>query len=98
MWIDVDSSGLGRATGEPDSHHGLDARSRGTRTSWAAPYGKSGSQTCSALSPLRAKKLDSHYRNVKAVFSANYWGGTEGYSPQTDPFFQRLRTWLNNLR
>ncbi|WP_313706129.1 HNH endonuclease domain-containing protein [Massilia sp.] len=44
----------------------------------------------------RAKKLHWHYENVKMVLGTNYWGGSEGYNPQTDPFYQRLITRLNN--
>lgn len=44
----------------------------------------------------RSKKLYEHYRNVKTVLGSNYWGGTEGYNPSTDPFFRKLITELNN--
>jgi hypothetical protein len=44
----------------------------------------------------RAKKLRWHYENVKTVLGSNYWGGSDGYSPETDPFYRRLITRLNN--
>lgn len=44
----------------------------------------------------RAKRLYWHYGNVKTVLGSNYWGGTEGYNPGSDPFYRRLITRLNN--
>ena len=44
----------------------------------------------------RAKTLQYHYDNVKLALGSNFWGGTEGYNPATDPFYRRLITELNN--
>jgi hypothetical protein len=45
---------------------------------------------------MRARKLYWHYGNVKVVLGSNYWGGAEGYNPETDPFYRKLITRLNN--
>jgi hypothetical protein len=44
----------------------------------------------------RSSSLNYHYENVKKVLGSNYWGGSDSYNPQTDPFFKRLITVLNN--
>lgn len=44
----------------------------------------------------RAKTLQYHYDNVKLALGSNFWGGTDGYNPATDPFYRRLITELNN--
>lgn len=44
----------------------------------------------------RASAINQHYDNVKAVLGSNYWGGTAGYNPTTDPFYRKLITHLNN--
>lgn len=44
----------------------------------------------------RASSLKNHYDNVKTVLGNYYWGGAESYNPETDPFFRRLITVLNN--
>lgn len=44
----------------------------------------------------RAKQLHWHFENVKTILGPNYWGGTEGYNPGSDPFYRRLITRLNN--
>jgi hypothetical protein len=46
----------------------------------------------------RAKKVHWHYENVKTVLGSNYWGGVEGYNPESDPFYRRLITRLNTRR
>lgn len=44
----------------------------------------------------RRENLKSHYENVKSVLGAYHWGGSEGYNPETDVFYKRLITLLNN--
>ncbi len=44
----------------------------------------------------RASSLKQHYENVKLVLGSYYWGGTSYYNPETDPFYKRLITVLNN--
>jgi hypothetical protein len=60
------------------------------------PWKKRIANTLGASPAARAKKLYWHYGNVKAVLGSNYWGGSEGYNPETDPFYRRLITRLNN--
>ncbi len=40
--------------------------------------------------------VKEHYSRVGQILGHNYWGGGKGYSPETDPFFKRLITVLNN--
>ena len=54
------------------------------------------SQTLGKTPALRATGTRLHYQNVREVLNWNYWGGTETFSPDTDPFFRRLITLLNN--
>ena len=44
----------------------------------------------------RARSLKEHYANVRAILGDNFWGGTRGYNPASDPFYRRLITKLNN--
>ncbi|WP_419238643.1 HNH endonuclease [Photobacterium leiognathi subsp. mandapamensis] len=44
----------------------------------------------------RSSNLQNHYENVKSVLGTYYWGGSESYNPETDPFYKRLITALNN--
>jgi hypothetical protein len=44
----------------------------------------------------RAKSLQHHYEQVSIARGKDYWGGTPGYNPETDPFYRRLVTALNN--
>ena len=44
----------------------------------------------------RAKATREHYDNVCNVLGWNYWGGHADYNPETDPFYSRLITVLNN--
>lgn len=62
------------------------------------PWKKRIGDMLGASPAARARKLYWHYGNVKAVLGSNYWGGSEGYSPRMDPFYQRLITRLNNRR
>jgi len=44
----------------------------------------------------RAKALRKHFDQVKTVLGNVYWGGAPGYNPETDPFYRRLVTKINN--
>ena len=44
----------------------------------------------------RSKATHTHYKNVCDVLGWNYWGGRADYNPETDPFYSRLITVLNN--
>lgn len=44
----------------------------------------------------RSIKLKHHYEQIKLARGLDYWGGSSGYNPQTDPFYRRLVTILNN--
>ena len=44
----------------------------------------------------RRKSTESHYDNVSQILGWNYWGGEADYSPESDPFFKRMITVLNN--
>ncbi len=46
----------------------------------------------------RSVSILKHYDNVKKVLGNYYWGGSESYTPSTDPFYRRLITVLNNGR
>lgn len=44
----------------------------------------------------RSSQLLTHYNNVKTVLGSYYWGGSESYNPETDRFYKRFITVLNN--
>jgi len=44
----------------------------------------------------RSSNITKHYENTKLVLGSNYWGGSESYNPETDQFYRRLITVLNN--
>jgi hypothetical protein len=44
----------------------------------------------------RASALRVHYENAKLVLGSNYWGGSNDYNPELDPFYRRFITVLNN--
>lgn len=46
----------------------------------------------------RRDALSQHYDNMKTVLGRYYWGGSETYNPETDAFYQRLITVINNHR
>lgn len=46
----------------------------------------------------RARSLRKHYDAVKTILGAYYWMGSASYNPQTDPFYKKLITQLNNLQ
>ena len=44
----------------------------------------------------RNKSMLYHYENAKIVLKNNYWENSPSYNRETDPFFKRLITKLNN--
>jgi hypothetical protein len=44
----------------------------------------------------RASSIRHHYEQVKTARGEDYWGGITGYNPESDPFYRRLVTVLNN--
>jgi len=46
----------------------------------------------------RGQSLQTHYTRVRAILGDDFWGGTQGYNPSSDPFYRRLITLLNNNR
>lgn len=44
----------------------------------------------------RNKSMLYHYENAKIVLKNNYWENSPNYNRETDPFFKRLITKLNN--
>jgi 5-methylcytosine-specific restriction endonuclease McrA len=45
---------------------------------------------------IRSRTLRKHYEQVKLILGDNYWGGSASYNPESDPFYGRLITMLNN--
>jgi 5-methylcytosine-specific restriction endonuclease McrA len=60
------------------------------------PWKKRIEATIGATRTARISAVKEHYSRVAQIIGHNYWGGTPGYSPETDPFFRRLITVLNN--
>lgn len=44
----------------------------------------------------RGAELRVHYERVKSILGPYYWGGIPSYNPESDPFYRRLITVLNN--
>ncbi len=44
----------------------------------------------------RASTLRMHYENARLALGSNYWGGSKDYNPESDPFYRRFITVLNN--
>ena len=44
----------------------------------------------------RGSELRVHYERVKSILGPYYWGGIPSYNPESDPFYRRLITVLNN--
>jgi hypothetical protein len=44
----------------------------------------------------RSKAFHHHYDQVRLARGLDFWGGTPGYNPESDPFYRRLVTVLNN--
>ena len=44
----------------------------------------------------RAKSTWNHYDNARIALKNNYWENSPSYNRETDPFFRKLITQLNN--
>ena len=44
----------------------------------------------------RRSSILFHYENVKQVLGNNYWNGSSSYNPESDPFYKKFITLLNN--
>ena len=60
------------------------------------PWKKKISSSLGTTARRRSKKLEDHYDNVKEVLGMYWWGGSQSYNPETDPFYRRLITAINN--
>ena len=45
----------------------------------------------------RSKNLQKHYEQVKTIRGNSYWGGSQFYNPEKDPFYRRLITRINGV-
>jgi hypothetical protein len=75
--------------------HKLIARNEnimGSNHSWKARI----SSSLGSNPQARSRALMKHYDQVKLILRDNYWGGSAFYNPESDPFFTRLITVLNN--
>lgn len=46
----------------------------------------------------RSRMMWSHYENARVVLKNNFWESSPNYNRETDPFFKKLITVLNNKR
>jgi hypothetical protein len=60
------------------------------------PWKKKISDQLGATAKSRSVALHVHYDNVRAILGDYFWGGISGYNPETDRFYRRLITKLNN--
>ena len=60
------------------------------------PWKKKIAKALGTTAAQRTRATQEHYKNVSAVLGWNFWGGQTDYSPETDPFYSRLITVLNN--
>lgn len=60
------------------------------------PWKKRIEAAIGATKTARSRTVKEHYTRVGQILGHNYWGGAPGYSPESDPFFRRMITVLNN--
>lgn len=60
------------------------------------PWKKKISDALGNTSLKRAKKMWDHYKNCRVVLKNNFWENSPNYNRETDPFFKKLITVLNN--
>lgn len=60
------------------------------------PWKKKIANAVGNTSSARRKTTVAHYERVKTVLNGRYWEGQPTYNRETDPFFKRLITRLNN--
>lgn len=62
------------------------------------PWKKKIMESLGKTPDARRSTLQKHYDNVRSILGAYYWGGLPSYRPETDPFYKRMITVLNNGR
>jgi hypothetical protein len=60
------------------------------------PWKKKISDSLGNTKLLRSKNLWYHYENARVVLKNNFWENSPNYNRETDPFFKKLITILNN--
>ncbi len=60
------------------------------------PWKKKISETLGATKNERTKTTLKHYDDVKVVLNNRYWENSPSYNRETDPFYKRLITVINN--
>jgi hypothetical protein len=60
------------------------------------PWKKKIMETLGKTSDARRSALEKHYNAARAILGAHYWGGSPSYNPQSDQFFVKMITVLNN--
>ena len=60
------------------------------------PWKKKISDALGNTSSKRAKMMLNHYENARVVLKNNFWENSPNYNRETDPFFKKLITVLNN--
>ena len=60
------------------------------------PWKKKIAELLGTTHAQRSHTTLEHYKNVSSVLGWNFWGGDAGYNPESDPFYSRLITVLNN--
>lgn len=60
------------------------------------PWKKKITDALGSTPAKRAKSMWGHYENARIVLRNNYWESSPSYNRETDPFFKRLITKLNN--
>ena len=60
------------------------------------PWKKKISDSLGNTKVLRSKNLWCHYENARVVLKNNFWENSPSYNRETDPFFKKLITILNN--
>jgi len=62
------------------------------------PWKKKIMEILGNTSSERNSTLRSHYDKVRLILGNYYWGGLPSYNPESDPFYKKLITVLNNGR
>lgn len=62
------------------------------------PWKKKIMSSLGSTPDARRSTLQRHYDTVRTILGPHYWGGSSGYNPESDQFFKRMITVLNNGR
>lgn len=60
------------------------------------PWKKKIALQLGATPVIRAKNTWHHWENVKTILNGRYWENSPSYNRETDPFFKKLLTIINN--